>query len=166
MLRVPTYKVDVTRPVDVVEEILRVYGYNNIPIPSKLNMSLPAIVDFDRDRLINKVSDYLAGNGFNEILSNSLSKSRYTELAGWNHEENVKIMNPLSQDLEILRRNMLYTGLEAIEYNRNRKHADLQLFEFGKSYSKTETGYSETYHLSLFATGKKLKKDGMELIRR
>ncbi|MBK7850366.1 MAG: phenylalanine--tRNA ligase subunit beta [Bacteroidetes bacterium] len=158
LLRVPTYKVDVTRPVDVVEEILRVYGYNNIPIPSKLNMSLPSIVDFDRDRLINKVSDYLAGNGFNEILSNSLSKSRYTELAGWNHEENVKIMNPLSQDLEILRRNMLYTGLEAIEYNRNRKHADLQLFEFGKSYSKTETGYSETYHLSLFATGKKTEE--------
>ena len=158
LLRVPTFKVDVTRPVDVVEEILRVYGYNNIPIPSKLNMSLPAIVDFDRDRLINKVSDYLASNGFNEILSNSLSKSRYTELAGWNHEENVKIMNPLSQDLEILRRNMLYTGLEAIEYNRNRKHADLQLFEFGKSYSKTETGYSETYHLSLFATGKKTEE--------
>ena len=126
LLRIPTYKVDVTRPVDVVEEILRIYGYNNIPIPAKLNISLPAIVDFDRDRFVNKISDHLAATGFNEILSNSLSKSRYTELASYQDENNVKILNPLSQDLEIMRRNMLYTGLEAIEYNRNRKHSDLQ----------------------------------------
>ncbi|HNP48209.1 MAG TPA: phenylalanine--tRNA ligase subunit beta [Bacteroidia bacterium] len=155
VLRVPTFKVDVTRPVDVVEEILRVYGYNNIPIPKKQNVSLPAIVDFDRDKLLNKVSDYLASNGFNEILSNSLSKSRYTELAGWNAEQNVKVLNPLSQDLEILRRNMLYTGLEAIEYNRNRKHSDLRLFEFGKTYSKEDSKYKEFYHLSLFISGRK-----------
>lgn len=155
VLRVPTFKVDVTRPVDVVEEILRVYGYNNIPIPKKQNVSLPAIVEFDRDKLLNKVSDYLASNGFNEILSNSLSKSRYTELAGWNAEQNVKVLNPLSQDLEILRRNMLYTGLEAIEYNRNRKHSDLRLFEFGKTYSKEDSKYKESYHLSLFISGRK-----------
>lgn len=158
LLRIPTYKVDVTRPVDVVEEILRIYGYNNIPIPAKLNISLPAIVDFDRDRFLNKISDHLAATGFNEILSNSLSKSRYTELASYLDENNVKILNPLSQDLEIMRRNMLYTGLEAIEYNRNRKHSDLRFFEFGKTYSKENNSYKEEYHLSLFITGKKTEE--------
>lgn len=155
LLRVPPYKVDVTRPVDVVEEILRIYGYNNIPIPSKLSVSLPAIVEFDRDRLLNKVSDYLAANGFNELLSNSLSKARYNELAGWSEADNIRVLNPLSQDLEIMRRNLVYTGLEAIEYNRNRKHADLRLFEFGKSYSKENSQYHESYHLAVFLTGKK-----------
>ncbi|HQW00347.1 MAG TPA: phenylalanine--tRNA ligase subunit beta [Bacteroidia bacterium] len=154
-LHVPSYKVDVLRPVDVIEEILRVYGYDRIPLPKKQSISLPAIVEFDREQIQNKVADYLAAQGFNEILTNSLTKSEYTSAPGWNEEHSVKILNPLSQELGVMRQDLLMTGLEILEYNRNRRQVDQKVFEFGKVYSKTETGYSESYALSLLACGKK-----------
>jgi phenylalanyl-tRNA synthetase beta chain len=154
-LQVPTFKVDVLRPVDVIEEILRVYGYDRIPLPKKQSISLPAIVEFDREEIQNKIANYLAAQGFNEILTNSLTRQDYNSAPGWAEEKSVKILNPLSQDLGVLRQDLLMTGLEILEYNRNRKQADQKMFEFGKVYSKTETGYSESYCLSLLATGRK-----------
>ncbi|MBP6532241.1 MAG: phenylalanine--tRNA ligase subunit beta, partial [Bacteroidia bacterium] len=154
-LQVPAYKVDVLRPVDVIEEILRVYGYDRIPLPKKQSISLPAIVEFDREQIQNKVADFLAAQGFNEILTNSLTKSDYNNAPGWNEERSVKILNPLSQELGVMRQDLLMTGLEILEYNRNRRQLDQKVFEFGKVYAKTETGYSESYTLSLMACGKK-----------
>ena len=154
-LQIPAFKVDVLRPVDVIEEILRVYGYDRIPLPKKQSISLPAIVEFDREQIQNKIADYLAAQGFNEILTNSLTKQDYNFAPGWSEEKSVKILNPLSQDLGVLRQDLLMTGLEILEYNRNRKQADQKMFEFGKIYSKTETGYSESYCLSILACGKK-----------
>lgn len=154
-LEIPAYKVDVLRPVDIIEEILRVYGYDRIPLPKKQCISLPAIVEFDREQIQNKVADYLAAQGFNEILTNSLSKAEYNSAPGWSEENSVKILNPLSQELGVMRQNLLMTGLEVLQYNKNRRQADQKLFEFGKIYSKTEKGYSESYVLSLLSSGKK-----------
>ncbi|UKJ08721.1 phenylalanine--tRNA ligase subunit beta [Solitalea lacus] len=153
---VPTNKVDVTREVDVIEEILRIYGYNNIEIPTILNSSLSFAVKPDREKLQNAVSDFYTANGFNEIMSNSLTKSAYSQLtATISSEENVEILNPLSSDLDVLRQTLLFSGLEAIAYNQNRKNADLKLYEFGKIYKKTENGYFEEPRLALFVTGRK-----------
>jgi len=116
---------------------------------------LPAVVDFDREQIQNKVADYLAAQGFNEILTNSLTKADYNSAPGWKEESSVKLLNPLSQDLGVMRQNLLMTGLEVLEYNRNRRQQDQKCFEFGKLYNKTETGFSESYALSLLATGKK-----------
>lgn len=166
-LTIPTHKVDVTREVDVVEEILRIYGYNKIAAPSKLYSSLPSVTKTDREKIQNTISDYLCSNGFYEIMNNSLTKSKYSELARLEVSENVKIINPLSQDLDVMRQNILFGGLEAIEYNRNRKHTDLKFFEFGKTYHNTSASLSatsvgknhfkEVNHLALFVTGKKFE---------
>ena len=155
LLSIPTHKVDVTREVDVVEEILRIYGYNKIASPAKLYSSLPSVAKTDREKIQNIISDYLCNNGFYEILTNSLTKSAYNELAAMPASENVKIMNPLSQDLDVMRQSIIYSGLEAIEYNRNRKQTDLKFFEFGKSYHQKENRFKEINHLALFVTGKK-----------
>jgi len=155
VLSIPTHKVDVTREVDVVEEILRIYGYNKIGSPAKLYSSLPSVAKTDREKIQNIISDYLCDNGFHEIMTNSLTKSRYTELLSINVAENVTVMNPLSQDLDVMRQSMVYSGLEAIEYNRNRKHPDLKFFEFGKTYHQRDSGFEEVNHLTLFITGKK-----------
>ena len=153
-LRIPTFKVDVTRESDVVEEVLRIYGYNNIEVPQKLSASLSHFPKPDTDDLLEKISQYLSGSGFLEMLSNTLTK-QYEELNGNSGSEVVRILNPLSQDLEVMRQTMLYSGLEAIEYNRNRQHADLKFFEFGTTYHKQEKGFDERHHLSLFLTGHK-----------
>ncbi len=157
ILSIPTHKVDVTREVDVVEEILRIYGYNKIASPAKLYSSLPSVVKTNRERIQNIISDYLCDQGFHEIMANSITKSKYTEFAAVNVSESVKIMNPLSQDLDVMRQSMVYSGLEAIEYNRNRKQPDLKLFEFGKTYHQKENRFEEVNHLSLFVTGKKFE---------
>jgi phenylalanyl-tRNA synthetase beta chain len=153
MLQVPAYKVDVTREADVVEEVLRIYGYNNIETPKKISASLSFFPKKDQDALQLKISSYLAGNGFFEMLNNTLTRQQYVEAAGVNENEIVKVLNPLSQDLGILRQTMLYSGLEAIEYNSNRQHSDLKLFEFGTTYSTGQKGFDEQTHLSLFITG-------------
>jgi phenylalanyl-tRNA synthetase beta chain len=149
VLKVPPYRVDVTREVDVIEEILRVYGYNNIYIPTQVRASLSTSVKPEKDTVQNVLSDMLTANGFNEILSNSLTKSAYSS----DLDKAVKILNPLSSDLDIMRQTMLYSGLEAIAYNQNRKAPDLKLYEFGKVYSVSEDKYSEVQRFALFLTG-------------
>ncbi len=153
-LEVPTFKVDVTREVDIIEEILRIYGYNKIAIPAQIRASLNYAVKPDKEVVMNQVADLLSANGFSEILSNSLTKSVYTE----NEATAVKILNPLSGDLDTMRQTMLYSGLEAIAYNQNRKNVDLKLYEFGKIYGKTDSGYSENQRLSVFVTGSQLSQ--------
>lgn len=151
-LSVPPFKVDVTREVDVIEEILRLYGYDNIAIPSQVRASLNYGTKPDREAVQSQVSDMLTANGFVEILSNSLTKSAYSE----GREDAVKVLNPLSSDLDTLRQTLLYSGLEAIAYNQNRKNSDLKLYEFGRVYSVGESGYNENFRMSVFITGQKL----------
>jgi len=148
-LQVPPYRVDVTREVDIVEEILRIYGYNNIEIPTQIRASLNNSQRPEKDTVQNQLSDLLTANGFNEILSNSLTKSAYSD----NLETAVKILNPLSSDLDVMRQTMLYSGLEAITYNQNRRAADLKFYEFGKVYSVKDDKYSEVQRFSIFITG-------------
>jgi phenylalanyl-tRNA synthetase beta chain len=148
-LKVPPYRVDVTREVDVIEEILRIYGYNNIEIPTQIRASLNTSMRPEKDDVQNTISDILSANGFNEILSNSLTKSAYSS----NLDTAVKILNPLSSDLDVMRQSMLFSGLEAIAYNQNRRNTDLKLYEFGKVYSVKDDKYTETQRFAIFLTG-------------
>lgn len=150
-LEVPAYKVDVTREVDIIEEVLRIHGYDNIEIPTQIRASLNHTHKPDKEVLQNQTADLLTGNGFFEILSNSLTKISYSsqpDLA-------VKILNPLSSDLDVMRQNLLFSGLEAISYNQNRRNPDLKLYEFGKVYSLENENYKENQRLSVFITGAK-----------
>ena len=149
VLKVPPYRVDVTREVDVIEEILRIYGYNNIYIPTQVRASLSASPRPEKDTVQNMLSDILTANGFNEILSNSLTKSSYSS----DLDSAVKILNPLSNDLDVMRQTLLFSGLEAIAYNQNRKAADLKLYEFGKVYSVKDDKYNETQRFAIWLTG-------------
>ena len=149
LLKVPPYRVDVTREVDVIEEILRIYGYNNIEIPTQIRASLNNSIRPEKDDVQNSISDILSANGFNEILANSLTKSAYSN----DLEHAVKILNPLSGDLDVMRQTLLYSGLEAIAYNQNRRSTDLKLYEFGKVYSVKDDKYTETQRFSVFLTG-------------
>lgn len=145
---VPTNKADVSLPADIVEEILRIDGLDNIPIPDRLNISLNEPMRHDRDER-NKVADILVGIGFREIVTNSIVNSKYYQ------EEKgvVKMLNSLTSELDVLRPHMLESGLEIIQYNCNRKNNDLLLFEFGKTYGQTDKGYYEDNKLVLYATG-------------
>lgn len=148
-LSIPPFKVDVQREIDVIEEVLRIYGYNNIAIPSTMNAALVFKDEIDKEKVIESISDYLVSNGFYEMLSNSLNKSTY-----YNDKETlVEIANPLSNELDVLRQTLLFNGLETIQYNQNRKSPDLKLFEFGKTYNKSESKFKETNCLSLFISG-------------
>ena len=133
---VPAYRVDVKRPCDVVEDILRIYGYNNVEIPLQLKGTLTIPTDEDRNRkYINLISEQLVGGGFNEILNNSLTKvSYYKDLNCYTEETTVKILNPLSADLGVMRQTLLFGGLESIVRNANRKNSNLRFFEFGNCY--------------------------------
>jgi len=148
-LKVPPYRVDITRDVDVVEEILRIYGYNNIEIPTQVRASLNNSIRPEKDSVQALLSDLLTANGFNEIMSNSLTKSAYSP----DLDKAVKILNPLSNDLDVMRQTMLFSGLEAIAYNQNRQNADLKLYEFGKVYSVEDDKYIETQRFALFVSG-------------
>lgn len=167
-LSVPPYRVDVQRPCDVVEDILRVYGYNNVEIPTQLKSSLVVKGDEDKKHKLEEiVSEQLVGCGFNEILNNSLTKSAYYEgLDSYAAENCVRIMNPLSSDLNVMRQSLLFGGLESIAHNANRKNPDLRFFEFGNVYhfSKEKhnadapmSAYKEECHLGLWVTGKRVK---------
>ena len=163
-VEVPAYRVDVQRPCDVVEDILRIYGYNNVEIPTQLKGSLVIKGDEDRKhKLANLVSEQLVGEGFNEILNNSLTKSAYYADT---QDKLVKIMNPLSSDLNVMRQTLLYGGLESIAHNANRKNQNLRFFEFGNVYyfdpeKKNDDdpmqAYKEQYHLGLWLTGKRVE---------
>ncbi len=122
---VPPYRVDVTREADLVEEILRIYGYNNIPVPSHVNSALSYAPKPDRNKLMNLAADYLSANGFTEIMSNSLTKAAYYEgLTSYKPEHCVKILNPLSNDLNVMRQTLLFNMLEAVQLNANHRNGD------------------------------------------
>ena len=164
-LAVPPYRVDVTRPCDVVEDILRIYGYNNVEIPTSINSTLTIEGEEDRShKLRDLVSEQLVGYGFNEVMNNSLTKTSYYEtLENLSLNKAVKIMNPLSSDLGVMRQTLLFGGLENIKRNLNRKIEDLRFFEFGNCYhydaSKLSdnhmTAYSEELHLGMWLAGKR-----------
>jgi phenylalanyl-tRNA synthetase beta chain len=154
-LKVPPFRSDVQREVDVIEEVLRIYGFNTVKIPSKLNTSISHSDEVNPEQIRNITSDLLSSNGFSEIMNNSLTKESYIHLISeLNEEENVKILNPLSQDLNVMRQSLLFSGLENISYNINRKNQDLKLYEFGKTYHKVEGENQEKEHLMLLLTGK------------
>lgn len=182
-VKAPAFRVDVKKPCDVVEEVLRIYGYNNIEIPSQVRSSLTTKGDLDKsNKLQNIVAEQLVGCGFNEILNNSLTKVSYYEGCETFKAENaVKLMNPLSQDLGVMRQTLLFGGLESISHNINRRMPDLKFFEFGNCYyfspeknqekvdeegnvlkanaessKKILAAYSEDYHLGLWQTGKRV----------
>ncbi len=181
-LQIPAYRVDVQRPCDVVEDILRVYGYNNVEIPSSVKSTLNVKGDADKShKLQNLVAEQLVGCGFNEILNNSLQRAAYYDgLESYPASRLVKLMNPLSSDLNAMRQTLLFGGLECIAHNANRKNADLKFFEFGNCYYYTESNrcpdivsgvsssrdpevikhvldaYDEDYHLGLWVTGKRV----------
>ena len=153
-LTVPAYRVDVQREIDVIEEILRVYGYNNINFTKKINATVANSSRTEDYKVQNIVANQLNSQGFNEMMANSLTTAAYAKLSNLLKEEhNVTMLNPLSQDLATMRQSLLFSGLEAVSYNINRKNADLKLFEFGKTYHKYLNGFEEKKHLSLFATG-------------
>jgi phenylalanyl-tRNA synthetase beta chain len=155
-LIIPSYRVDVQREVDVVEEILRVYGYNNISFSKKLNATVSNSARTEDYKIQNIIANQLNSFGFNEMMANSLTTAEYTKLSELLKEENnVTMLNPLSNDLATMRQSMLFSGLEAVSYNINRKNSDLKLFEFGKSYHNYENIYTEIKHLSVFLTGNK-----------
>lgn len=161
-LSVPTYRVDVTREADVVEEILRIYGYNSVELPERLYSSLVLSPKPDKEKLQNMVSDMLAARGFNEIMNNSLTRSVYFETEGFDPGHSVQILNPLSQDLNVMRQSLLFGGLETVAYNQNRKITDMKLYEFGKIYEKDPgtdgsanalAPFRERMQLSIFLCG-------------
>jgi phenylalanyl-tRNA synthetase beta chain len=158
-LQIPAYRVDVQREVDVIEEILRVYGYNNIHIPDKLTATISNSPRTEDYKVQNVIANQLNSLGFHEMMANSLTTPDYIKLSEQlNEEHNVTILNPLSNDLSTMRQSMLFSGLEAISYNINRKSSDLKLFEFGKSYRNLVNGYSEKKHLTLFTTGNRTEE--------
>ena len=153
-MTIPAYRNDVTREADVIEEILRVYGYNNIDTTEKLNASISNSDKFEDYKLQNVIGNQLASQGFYEILANSLTTAKYIELSeDLKEEHNVSMLNPLSQDLGVMRQSLLFSGLEAIAYNINRKRADLKLFEFGKTYHDYNGTREEYKHLTMLVTG-------------
>ncbi len=155
-LTVPAYRNDVQREADVIEEILRVYGYNNIETTTKLNASISNSSRFEDHKLQNVVGNQLASQGFYEILSNSLTTPNYIALSEQLKEEhNITMLNPLSNDLSVMRQSLLFSGLESIVHNINRRQSDLKLFEFGKTYHNYNDKREEYKHLTLFTTGNK-----------
>ena len=160
---VPPYRVDVQREADLIEDILRIYGYNNVEIPARVRSTLSYAPKPDRNRLVNLAADFLTDNGFTEIMSNSLTKGAYYEgLTTCPPERCVRILNPLSADLNVLRQTLLFNMLEAVCLNINHKNGDLKLYEFGNCYfydeaKRTEenhlAAYSEEYRLAIAVTG-------------
>ncbi|HOW25273.1 MAG TPA: phenylalanine--tRNA ligase subunit beta [Bacteroidales bacterium] len=166
LISVPTYKLDVTREADVIEEILRIYGYNNVEIPAEINASVIYWEKPDRGKIREVVSGLLTGIGFSEIMNNSLTNPDYYEqVPEFIPGSFAEVLNPLSRELKILRQTMLFGGLESMVYNINRKSPDLKFFEFGKTYHQLPDGirsedvvkrYRETEHIALFVTGRKV----------
>ena len=153
-LIIPSYRVDVNREIDVIEEILRVYGYNNINFTKKLNATVSNSPRTEDYKVQNIVANQLNSVGFHEMMANSLTSPEYIALTEMlNSAHNVSMLNPLSSDLSVMRQSLLFSGLEAVSYNINRRNSDLKLFEFGKSYHKFEAGYEEQKHLTLFVSG-------------
>jgi phenylalanyl-tRNA synthetase beta chain len=157
-LTIPSYRTDVQREADIIEEILRVYGYNNIEFSHKLNTS----ISFDSNKEIkieNIIANQLTSIGFNETMANSLTKPEYVTFSeNLNEATTVEMLNPLSNDLKAMRQSLLFGGLESIAYNINRKNSSLQFYEFGKTYHRSNEKYEENKHLTLFVTGNRTKE--------
>lgn len=163
-LTIPAYRVDVQREADVIEEILRVYGYNNVQFDEKWHTSISNTSRFEDYKLQNVVATQLVSQGFYEIMSNSLTNASYVELSEQlKAEHNITMLNPLSGDLSVMRQSLLFSGLEAISHNINRKNSDLKLFEFGKTYHEFSEGKREEFkHLSVFITGNATSETWMQ----
>lgn len=164
---VPPYRVDVQREADLIEEILRIYGFNKVELPDTLGSSfLAEYPENDPNPWVNKINAMLVGKGWYEIMTNSLTRPEYVE---WVDEldaaHNVEILNKLSEDLGVLKQTMLFTGLESLAHNINRKQTNLKLFEFGRVYKKTATGYADENRLALFLTGKTIAEDWRKIAR-
>ncbi|MDR6300384.1 phenylalanine--tRNA ligase subunit beta [Mesonia maritima] len=158
-LTIPAYRVDVQREVDVIEEILRVYGYNNIEFNEKLNASISNSTRFEDYKLQNIIAHQLVGQGFYEMMANSLTSKNYVDFSeDLNAAHNVEMLNPLSQDLSVMRQSLLFSALEAAAYNINRKNENLKFFEFGKTYHNFSSGRTEQKHLSLLISGKRTQE--------
>lgn len=155
-LLIPSYRVDVQREADVIEEILRIYGYNNISFSEKINASMSHSSKYDDLNMQNVVAAQLIGQGYYEIMTNSLVSEKEITSYEATPEEAVKLLNPLSSDLGYMRTNLLFSGLEVVSYNINRKRSDLKLFEFGKNYRVRDGKYDEQKHLLLYLTGNQL----------
>ncbi|WP_437921340.1 phenylalanine--tRNA ligase subunit beta [Sphingobacterium sp. LRF_L2] len=149
---VPAYKVDVTREVDVIEEVLRIYGYNNIELKPQIKSSLNTTEKPDKEVVLNQVADLLIGNGYQEILNNSLTKTAFLE----NEANAVRLLNPLSSDLDVMRQNLLFSALTSVSYNQKRKSPNAKYFEYGKTYFKSETGYVENQNLAICIAGNQI----------
>lgn len=161
---VKPYRVDVTREADVIEEVLRIHGFDNVPLSENLNSDyLAEHPSKDLNKLQYKLSEVLSGLGYFEIITNSLTKPIYVEKSGFlNPENNVEILNKLSEDLGVMRQTLLFSGLEVLAHNINRRQKDLKLFEFGTTYQKSAEGYSEEKKLALFLTGDKAAESWLE----
>jgi phenylalanyl-tRNA synthetase beta chain len=158
-LVIPAYRVDVQREIDVIEELLRVFGYNNINFTKKLNATVSNSGRTEDYKVQNIIANQLTSLGFNEMMANSLTTPDYVKLSENLREEfNVLILNPLSNDLSAMRQSLLFSGLEAVSFNINRRNSDLKLFEFGKTYHKLPSGFDEPKHLTLFTTGNRLEE--------
>ncbi len=165
LLNVPRFKTDVTREADVIEEVMRIYGYNNVEVSKAISYTAFNEAKNNDVAVENKTASLLEGFGFNEIMSLSLTKETYYPEGN----NNVKVVNPLSNDLNVLRADMLFSGLEAIAYNINRKNADLKFFEYGRTYSiadKETPKYAEQKHLTLFVTGNAFNENPFNLTRK
>jgi phenylalanyl-tRNA synthetase beta chain len=159
-LIIPSFRVDVQREVDVIEEILRVYGYNNINFTKKLNATVSNSARTEDYKIQNIIATQLNSLSFHEMMANSLTTPDYIQLSKMLKEEfNVMMLNPLSNELSAMRQSLLFSGLEAVSYNINRRNSNLKLFEFGKTYHKLPSGYDEPKHLSLFVTGNRLAEN-------
>jgi phenylalanyl-tRNA synthetase beta chain len=157
-VKVPLYRVDVTRPIDAVEEILRIYGFNKVAIPEKMNASVVAFPKPDLEKIQKLLAENLVGHGFSEVMNNSLSASHWIQEHGkdiYRPENNVNILNPLSTELDVMRQSLIFGLLNCVEYNQNRQSPDLKLFEFGKVYQKLGEDYFENQRLILVITGRK-----------
>ena len=154
-LLVPPFRSDVKREVDVVEEVLRIYGYNTVQTPSKLNTDIVCSQLINTEDIQNIVSDLLSNNGFNETINNSLTKSSYTSLIKeLDPTEDVILINPLSEELNVMRQSLLFSGLENISYNQNRKNTDIKMYEFGNTYHQKGDSYHEIKHLQILISGR------------
>lgn len=158
IMEVPAYRVDVTREADITEEVLRIFGFNNVALPEKLNASINIFPKPDLEKVQNTLAEILVGKGFVEILNNSLTNSTYVEKMGgetFQSQRDVRMLNPLSLELDVMRQTLLFNSLEVIEHNQNRQNADLKLFEFGKVYHKFDSGFVENKRLIIAMSGKK-----------
>ena len=159
---IPNYRVDVTREADLIEEVLRIYGFNNVPIPEKLNTSITNRQKPDQEKLYNTTANFLVDRGFHEIMNNSLSSSSIWEkfkTASFKAENDIKILNPLSNELDVMRQTLIFGGLKSIEHNQNRQHPNLKFFEFGQDYRKGNSDYAQRKKLNLWVTGAKTQEN-------